>query len=106
MSDTILPQVKLLISYDVLPGVQEAYYEFLVGELVPAAQHMGLYMREAWHTAFGDYPSRLAEFVAEDMATLQDILDSEEWRRLEVRFRSFTTDYSIKVVRFKRGFQF
>ncbi len=106
MSDIIIPQVKLLIAYDVLPGVQEEYYQFIVNELVPVAQSMGLYMREAWHTVYGDYPARLAEFVAEDMATLQGILDSEVWERLETKLRSFTTSYSVKVVRFKRGFQF
>lgn len=106
MSETIVPQVKLLIAYDILPGRREEYYEFIVNEFVPAAQAMGLYMHEAWHTAYGDYPARLAELVAEDVATLYEALDSEEWNRLEARLKSYTSGYSVKVVRFKRGFQF
>ena len=106
MSDMIAPQVKLLIAYELLPGVGEEYYQFLVGEFVPRAQQMGLYMHEAWHTAYGDYPSRLAEFVAEDLATLQMILDSEEWQQLEEALRAYTASFSTKVVRYKKGFQF
>ena len=106
MSDTIIPQIKLLIAYDVLPGVQESYHRFILGEFVPTAESLGLYMREAWHTAYGDYPSRLSTLVAEDLETLLTILDSEEWHSLEETLKSYTTNYSTKVVRFRHRFQF
>ena len=61
MADT---RVKMLISYDVVPELQQAYYEFVLGELIPSAQQMGLVLSEAWHTAYGDYPIRLNGFVA------------------------------------------
>ena len=35
-------RVKMLMSYDVVPELQQAYYEFVLGEMVPAAQSMGL----------------------------------------------------------------
>jgi hypothetical protein len=75
-------RVKMLMSYDVVPELQQAYYEFVLGEMVPAAQSMGLVLSEAWHTAYGDYPIRLNGFVARDKAALDRILGSSEWQQL------------------------
>ncbi len=40
-------RIKVLISYDVVPELQQAYYEFVLGEMIPAAQSMGLALSEA-----------------------------------------------------------
>ncbi len=106
MSETVIPQVKLLISYDVLPDVQEDYRQFMLGEFVPKARGMGLEMYGVWHTAYGEYPNRLASFVAETMEALETILDSDEWRLLEVKLGRYTANYTTKVVRFRASFQF
>jgi len=102
----IVPRYKMIVSYDVVPPVQENYYQFVLGELVPALQEMGVYMTEAWHTAFGEYPLRMAAFVCEDLETLQDMLDSERWSDLETELQSYVRNYSRKVVEYRQGFQF
>jgi len=103
MADT---RVKMLISYDVVPELQQAYYEFVLGEMIPAAQSMGLVLSEAWHTAYGDYPIRLNGFVARDKATLDRILAGSDWRQLEDKLKRFVTSYQKKIVTFRDGFQF
>jgi len=100
------PRVKLLISYDVLPENQQACYEFIVRQLIPKLQAMGLVMTEAWHTAYGDYPLRMAAFVAPDRETMTNALSSREWAELEKRFGQFATNLHWKVVPYKDGFQF
>jgi len=98
-------RVKMLISYDVVPELQQAYYEFVLGEMIPSAQSMGLVLNEAWHTAYGQYPIRLNGFVAKDRATLDRILASTEWRQLEDKLKRFVTDFARKIVPYREGFQ-
>lgn len=100
------PRIKMLISYDVTPELQQAYYEFVLGELIPTAQSMGLSLSEAWHTAYGNYPIRLNGFVARDRESLDRILASTEWIQLENKLKRFVTGYQRKIVPYRDGFQF
>jgi hypothetical protein len=99
-------RVKMLIEYDIVPELQQAYYEFVLGELIPSAQALGLVLSEAWHTAYGDYPVRLNGFVARDRATLDRILAGSDWHQLEDKLKRFVTSYHKKIVTFRDGFQF
>ena len=99
-------RVKMLISYDVVPELQQAYYEFVLGEMIPSAQSMGLVLSEAWHTAYGDYPIRLNGFVAKDRAMLDRVLASPEWCQLEEKLKRFVTGNKSKIVPYREGFHF
>jgi hypothetical protein len=102
----IIPRYKMLLSYDVRPENLDSYYQFVMGEFVPAVQDMGLYMLEAWHTAYGPYPIRLIGFVAEELDTVNDALDSDEFQGLEDKLMNFITNYTRRIVPFREGFQF
>ncbi|HEC22322.1 MAG TPA: hypothetical protein ENI95_05330 [Chloroflexi bacterium] len=102
----IIPRYKMIISFDVIPSNHDRYYQFILGEFVPALQEMGVYMTEAWHTAYGDYPLRMASFVTEDLDTLENLLESERWRMLESQLKRYVSNYSRKIVAYRRGFQF
>lgn len=106
MTEQFIPQYKMIVTYDILPGTRDTYQQFILGELVPAMQEMGLYMIEAWHTAYGNYPLRQASFVTKDMDTLRTALTSERWGDLEARFLTFVRNYAYKIVHFREGFQF
>jgi hypothetical protein len=99
-------RVKILMTYDVVPELQQAYYEFVLGEMVPTAQSMGLVLHEAWHTAYGNYPIRLNGFVAHSRQDLDRILASPEWQQLEDKLKRFVNGYRRKIVVFREGFQF
>jgi len=99
-------RVKMLMTYDVVPELQQAYYEFVLGEMIPTAQSMGLVLSEAWHTAYGDYPIRLNGFVARNRQEIDRILASTEWRELEDKLKRFVNAYQRKIVPFREGFQF
>ena len=99
--------VKLLLSYDMLPDVQENYLQFMLGELVPTLQTLGVHMSGAWHTAYGDYPVRLVEFIIEDRQQLEAALINPLWTQLEERLLAYVINYSKKVVRLRENhFQF
>ena len=98
--------VKLLLSFDPVPELQEAYFRYVLGEFVPTLEHLGLRMCEAWHTAYGAYPLRLTGFSAPDRATLDSILSSEDFKQLEEKLLEFVENYKRRVVPMRANFQF
>jgi hypothetical protein len=98
-------QVKLLVTYDVPVSRQEEYYQFVLGEFVPGVQNLGLHMTEVWHTAYGDYPVRLAGFVAQDYETMVTILSNPTFVGLEEKLQEFVLNYRRRIVQLKNGFQ-
>lgn len=102
---TIIPAFKMILNYDIRPSNPEAYYQFVLGEFVPSLQQMGVYMAEAWQTAYGEHPMRMIIFITEDYDTLQSAFESERWQQLEGRLLSYVRNYSRKVVHYRPGFQ-
>jgi hypothetical protein len=98
--------VKLLLSFDPVPELQEAYFHYVLGEFVPTLEYLGLRMCEAWHTAYGSYPLRLTGFTAPDRRTMDDILSSEDFLELEEKLQEFVENYKRRVVPMRRNFQF
>ncbi|HEX3051118.1 MAG TPA: hypothetical protein VHP83_10725 [Aggregatilineaceae bacterium] len=105
MADTLTPRYKLMLLYDLIPGDSEEYYQFIMSELTPALQQQGLHLFQVFHTVWGSCPVRQAEFVAEDLNTVEQFLRTETWLQLEAKLRQHSTNYSRKVVRFRPGFQ-
>lgn len=98
--------LKLILSYNIDPEVAREYYEFVMGKYVPGLQQMGLEMREAWHTAYGDYPNRQIGFVSQDRETMTDIINGDDWDSLNDQLLNFVSEFSYKVVPYKPTFQF
>ncbi|HQF69806.1 MAG TPA: hypothetical protein PLH39_00855 [Promineifilum sp.] len=97
--------LKLLMEYDVQPDTLQDYYQFIMGQYVPALQSMGLQMSEAWHTAYGDAPNRLIGFVCGDRQTMERLLDSDLWRDLNEELIKYVSDLRYKIVPYRGGFQ-
>jgi len=97
---------KVLLTYDIIPETQETYYQFMLGELVPTVQTLGLGMAEAWHTAVGNYPLRLVTFVGETQEAVNTILESEQWEELETRLQQYVVNYKRRIVPYRNRFQF
>lgn len=96
---------KLLLSYNMNTEDLKAYYQFVLGQYIPAMQVFGLEMSEAWHTAYGDYPNRLVGFVAKDKKIMDQVLLSDAWHKLNEQLLEHVSDFSYKVVRYELGFQ-
>lgn len=97
--------LKLLLSYEVNQGTLQEYYQFVMGQYVPALQSMGLQMSEAWHTAYGNAPNRLIGFVCTDQQTMAQLLDSELWGDLNDELEKYVSDLNYKVIPYRGGFQ-
>ncbi|MBN1681772.1 MAG: hypothetical protein JW966_15945 [Anaerolineae bacterium] len=106
MTKHITPRYKLMLFYDLKPQPdEEMYYQFVMNEMIPHAQEMGLYMFRVYHTIWGDCPLRQAEFVAENLDIVYQALSSDQWQAVEQGLLQHATNYSRKIVKFRPGFQ-
>lgn len=97
--------VKLLMTWDMVPGREQEYFEFLVREFVPGLQRLGVKPTEAWYTTYGTGPQMLAGFVADNQEAMQEALDTTDWAELQDQLFEFVTNFSAKVVKATGGFQ-
>jgi hypothetical protein len=98
-------QVKLVLSYDIKPGQENAYRRFVLEDFLPQAQELGLMPTDAWHTAYGNYPSRLLAFVADDLDSMQAVRTKPEWQNMMKKLGNYTSNLNQRVILFHGGFQ-
>jgi hypothetical protein len=97
--------VKLLMSWDILPGREQEYFEFVVGEFVPGLQRLGIKPSEAWYTTYGERPQILTGGIAESMASMRRALESDEWNQLREKLLQYVGNFRSRVVKAREGFQ-
>jgi hypothetical protein len=97
--------VKLLMSWDIRPGSESEYFEFIVREFAPGIMKLGIQPTEAWYTVFGNGPQILTGAVAADLETLQRTMAGDEWKKLQHKLFHYVTNFHFKVVRPTGRFQ-
>ena len=97
--------VKLLMTWDILPGKEQEYFEFVVRDFIPIIQRLGLEPSDAWFTMYGDHPQILATVQMSNLTTLQGVLESSEWVDLTKQLLDYVEDFKYKVVSARTGFQ-
>jgi len=97
--------VKVIMTWDILPGKEQEYFEFVVRDLVPGMQRIGIQPTEAWFTQYGDQPQILTGGIADNLIDMQDALESDDWLQLRERLAEYVTNFSMKVVKASGGFQ-
>ena len=100
--------IKLLMHWDIKPGRDQEYFEFVVREWVPGINKLGIQPIAAWYTVYSrdeDAQQIMAEAIADDMATMKEALESPEWQELHDRLLEYVENYRHKMVRVTGGFQ-
>jgi len=97
--------VKLLMSWDIRPGRESEYFEFVVREYAPSLMRLGMQPTEAWYTIYGEGPQILTGVVTEDLNSMQEILSSEEWSELLSKLNQYVTNFRQKIVKATGRFQ-
>lgn len=99
-------EVKLLLVYNIKPNREAEYYRYVLGEFLPTLQNMGMIMVDGWHTAYGDYPTRLIALRAENEVEMQNILNSSQWKTAKQKLSKLVREYEERIVPARNGFQF
>ncbi|MBN1149159.1 MAG: hypothetical protein JXA78_18005 [Anaerolineales bacterium] len=97
--------VKMLMTWNILPGREQEYFEFVVRDFIPEVQRMGMEPSDAWFTMYGNQPQILAAVQTSSLNSLQRTLDSTEWKELTQRLLDYVENFDYKVVQARSGFQ-
>jgi len=93
------------MTWDIIPGREQEYFEFVVREFIPEIQQLGLETTDAWVTVYGDQPQILASAEPRGKETLDSIINSVEWDRLLLKLNDYVENLKFKRVQAKPGFQ-
>ena len=97
--------VKLLMTWDIIPGREQDYFEFVVREFIPGMQRLGLEPSDAWFTMYGEQPQIMTGAQMPTLADLEHTLSSSEWQSLVRQLADYVEHYSYKIVPARAGFQ-
>jgi hypothetical protein len=97
--------VKLLLTWDILPGREQEYFEYVVREFIPGVQKLGLDPSDAWFTVYGDQPQIMASMQAPSLSSLNKVLDSTAWDSLTKQLLDYVEEFNYKIVDARPGFQ-
>lgn len=97
--------VKLLMTWDIVPGREQEYFEFVVRDFIPSIEKMGLEPSDAWFTMYGDQPQIMAAAQAPTITKINNVLKSKEWESLTRQFLDYVEEFNFKVVHARPGFQ-
>jgi hypothetical protein len=97
--------VKLLMTWDIVPGKEQEYFEFVVRDFVPGMQRLGITPTEAWYTTYGERPQILTGGIAESLKAMQEALTTDDWKDLREQLMEYVTNFSYKVIGATGGFQ-
>lgn len=90
--------IKLLMSWDILPGQEQSYFEFAMQTFAPELMKLGWQPTEAWYTLYGEGPQILTAGVTDDLEKMREILESTEWEDLKDQLMGYVTNFEYKVV--------
>ncbi len=97
--------MKLLMTWDIIPGQEQAYIDFNAKEFVPRLMKLGLKPVDSWFTLYGDAPQVSVGWVSDDVEVIQRAIHSDEWQELRKDLASFVSEFRFKIVPFTHNFQ-
>jgi hypothetical protein len=97
--------VKLLMTWDILPGREQEYFEFVVRDFIPGLQRLGMEPSDAWFTMYGEQPQILVGAQVNSVNALQRILKSTDWDKLTQQLLDYVENFKYKVAQARSGFQ-
>lgn len=97
--------VKLLMTWDIIPGREQEYFEFVVREFMPGIQRLGMEPSDAWLTVYGSRPQIMTAMQMPTLAALESAINTPEWDSLIRQLTDFVEDYRHKIVPARSGFQ-
>ena len=97
--------VKILLTWDILPNLEQEYFAFVIGDFLPEIKELGIRTEDAWYTIYGDQPQIMIAAKTQSQASLNIVMASKEWQLLLENLLRFVENFSYKVIPAKTGFQ-
>ena len=97
--------VKLLMTWDILPNMEQEYFEFVISDFIPEIKQLGISPVNLWYTLYGDQPQIMVVARTQSQSALNVVLASKEWQLLLENLLKFAGNFSYKIVPARTGFQ-
>lgn len=97
--------VKLLMTWDILPGKEQEYFEFVVRDFIPGMQRLGMEPSDAWYTVYGQQPQIMTAAQLPDLDAVKAVLKSGDWRGIVQQLLDYVEHFEYKIVAARNGFQ-
>ncbi len=95
--DERMQLMKLLMTWNIIPGQERAYIEFNAKEFVPRLMKMGLQPMDSWYTIYGDVPQVTVGWVSDDADVIRRAVLGDDWKALQRDLARFVTDFHFKI---------
>jgi hypothetical protein len=96
---------KIILRWNILPGSESEYFEFMVSEFIPGIRRLGVVDPGVWYTAYGSTEQILVTGITETEEQMRYLLNSRDWTRLKKRLNELVDDFNQKVIPATGGFQ-
>ena len=97
--------VKLHLTWDILPNLEQEYFEFVMSDFLPEIKQLGIRPGDVWYTMYGDQPQIMVAAKTQSQASLNVVMASKEWQLLLENLSKFVENFSYKVISAQTGFQ-
>jgi hypothetical protein len=97
--------VKLLMTWDIIPGREQEYFEFVVRDFLPNMQRLGLEPSDAWFTLYGNQPKIIVAAQMSSLSSIEKLLQTPDWDSLVAQLMDYVENYKYKIVQARGGFQ-
>ncbi len=91
--------VKILISYDMQDGQEEACQEYLANKVAPLLARKGFSLNDVWYTMWGDSPQILGGGEVNSLDAARSIFLSSEWDEIEEELEPMTHNFRVRIFR-------
>ncbi len=97
--------VKLIMTWDILPNLEQEYFEFVISDFLPEIKQLGIRPVDIWYTLYGDTPQIMVVAKTQSQVSLNVAMASKEWLLLIESLLKFVENFSYKVIPAQTGFQ-
>lgn len=97
--------IKLLMTWDIRPGHETSYLDFVSQKFSPGLMQLGLDPTEVWYTYWGEGSQILMGFVAEDRETVQAALRDPRWAKYLQELKEHVMNFQYKLLPASGRFQ-
>lgn len=85
--------------WNLIPGVEQEYTDFVKNEHVPTMERLGLPVEAAWRVVVGSGPYIWSECSAGSIVDIAKAIDTDAFRRVTFKLRdSYATDYHSRIL--------
>lgn len=90
---------KLTQHWNLIPGVEKEYHEFVIDDHIPTMEKLGIKVTGGWRVVVGSGPRIIAEASAPSLVAIAKAVDTDEYRRITRKLKTtYVTDYSSRIL--------